>query len=294
MKSKRKWKLDGPSVEEKVKELVSILEDGVKNFTYTPEQFKAMLEMKALMPHYSFRNIIVARAQYPNASYIASMKRWNELGRKVKKGSKAIRIFKPVFKKRNEEEDETKEVNKLVGFVPAPVYCYEQTEGESLPIDKVTIKLEGESDEAREIIEFAEQIAQSDDCPVTYGDADGANGYYRPSTHEIVVSDCLSVNHRCKTLVHELVHSKVHRYDRSSTSSEREVVAEGAAFVVCSYFGLDTSDYSFGYVNSWGRDDEEALLKYGSQICDISGKLINQFNELMEQKEMYSHQAAIA
>jgi len=276
----KKWNQEGPSVEEKVKELVSILEDGVTNFTYSPEEFKALLEMKALMPNYSFRNIMVAKAQYPNASFIASFKRWNELGRKVKKGQKAIKIFKPNFKMVQNEDGE--EENKLFGFLTVPVFAYEQTEGDPLPIEKVHIKLDGDCPEARAIIEYAETLAEQDHCPVTYGDAAGANGYYVPATHEIVVSDSLSINQRCKTLVHELVHSKVHRYDTSSTASEKEVVAEGSAFVVCSFFGLDTSDYSFRYVKSWSKNDEDALLKYGSQICEISGKIINSFKKLIE------------
>lgn len=278
----KKGNKEGPSVQEKVEELVSILEEGVLNFSYSPEEFKALLEMKAIMPNYSFRNIMVAKAQYPNASFIASFKRWNELGRKIRKGETSIRIFKPNFKK---VEDENGEVDtKLVGFLTVPVFAYEQTEGEPLPIDKVVIKLEGESDEAREIIEFAEKIAAKDNCPVTYGDAKGANGFYSPSEHLIVVSDTLSINHRCKTLVHELVHSKVHRYDRTSSRTEKEVVAEGTAFVVCSFFGLDTSDYSFRYVKSWSKDEENSLLKYGSQICDIAGRIINEFQELMDIK----------
>ncbi|WP_269920043.1 ArdC family protein [Caldifermentibacillus hisashii] len=275
------------SIQERVEELALVLEEGVANFSYTPEEYIALLEMKALMPHYSFRNIIIAKAQFPHASYLASLKRWNELGRKVKKGSKAIKIFAPRFKKVVEEDGEEK--NELVGFIPVPVFAYEQTEGEPLPIDKVRITLEGDSPVARNIIECAEILASKDQCPITYGDARGANGFYVPATHEIVVEESLSMNHRCKTLVHELVHSRVHRHDTTSSSTEKEVVAEGTAFIVCSYFGLDTSDYSFRYVYSWkDKKDENPLMKYGQQICTIAGKLINEFQLVMEQKEQNS------
>lgn len=172
------------------------------------------------------------------------------------------------------------------------MFAYEQTVGEALPIDRVRIKLDGDSSVAREIIKCAEAIALKDDCPVTYGDADGANGYYRPYTHQIVVSDTLSINHRCKTLVHELVHSRVHRNDTKSSTSEKEVVAEGSAFVVCSFFGLDTSDYSFRYVKSWKKEDNDSLVKYGFQISDISGRIINEFKQLMESKEEQLQQTA--
>lgn len=282
----KNWK-KGRSQKEKVEELVKKLEEGVENFTYSPEHFKAILEMKALMPTYSFRNIMVAKAQLPEATFLASFKRWNELGRKVKKGSQAIRIFAPRFvKKRVEEEEEgTKEETKLGGFIAVPVFDVSQTEGEPLPIDKIRIELEGDCPEAREIICLAEEIAKQDDCTVKYGDTGMSNGWYEPDRHRITVSNKLSVNHRCKTLVHELVHSKVHRNPMKTTAKEREVVAEGTAFVVCSYFGLDTSDYSFQYVKSWSQGDEEALLKFGEQICNIAQKIIEEFESLKEEKK---------
>lgn len=282
-KKYQKGKKDGPSVEEKVNQLITVLDEGVKNFSYSPEEFKALLEMKALMPNYSFRNIMVAKLQYPNASFIASFKRWYELGRNIKKGQRHLKIFKPNFKKVEIENDGTiTEEPRLVGFITVPVFALEQTEGDPLPIDRIKINLEGDCPEARQIINLAEQIAAKDDCPVTYGDAKGANGFYSKTNHEIVVSDTLSMNHRCKTLVHELVHSKVHRYDQKSSTSEKEVVAEGSAFVVCSFFGLDTSNYSFRYVKSWSKKDEDSLLKYGSAICDIAGRIIQEFKELKE------------
>jgi antirestriction protein ArdC len=273
------------TVKERVEELAAVLEEGVKNFQYTPEELKALLEMKALMPTYSFRNILVAKAQFPYATFLASLKRWNELGRKVKKGSKAIRIFAPRFKKiEDEETGEEKQV--LIGFITVPVFALEQTEGEPLPIDRIKINLEGDSPEARRIIRIAEMIAGRDGCRVTYRDAMGANGYYQPATHEIVVDESLSMNQRCKTLVHELVHSKVHRQHTRSSTAEKEIVAEGTAFIVCSYFGLDTSDYSFRYVYSWkDRKDENPLMTYGTQICEIAQKIIEEFQTLMEYTE---------
>lgn len=286
--TKQKFKRkEGPSLEEKVQELVNTLEEGVLNFSYSFEEYKAILEMQALMPHYSFRNVLLAKIQYPHGRFFASFNHWNELGRRVKKGSKAIKILGPRFKKVVNEDGE--EESRLIGFLTLPVFAYEQTEGDPLPIDRIKIELEGDCPEAREIINMAEMICMKDDCPVTYGDAKGANGYYVPATHSIVISDTLSVNHRAKTLVHELVHSKVHRYDCSSTQSEKEIVAEGTAFVVCSFFGLDTSDYSFRYVKGWSDNKHESpLIKYGSQISDISRAIINEFKELKESSDIHT------
>ncbi|MCK6259566.1 ssDNA-binding domain-containing protein [Fictibacillus sp. KIGAM418] len=278
---KRNWKKSCPTIEEKLKQLQQTLEDGVKNFSYSPEHFKAILEMKALMPSYSFKNMLVAKAQLPHASFLASYSRWQELGRNVVKGEKAIRIFKPIFgsnKNKDPKEDvlESDEEIKLVGFCPIPVFDFSQTEGESLPIDQIKIELVGDCSEAREIIEMVHEVA---DCPISYGNTGSANGYYMPGTHEIVVSDKVSINQRAKTLVHEYVHSQVHRLGNMSTSKEREVVAEGTAFIVCSFFGLDTSSYSFEYVKGWSQGDGDALLNYGSQIFDITKTIIERFRE---------------
>jgi len=241
MKKQFMKKGDYPSAKERVEELIKRLEEGVTNFQYDPEEFKALLEMKALMPNYSFRNLLVAKAQLPDASFIAPFKRWSELGRKVKKGALSIRIFAPRFKKVEEEEAKNSEKHKLVGFVAVPVFDVSQTEGDPLPIDRFKIQLEGDCPEAKEIIKMVEDVS---DCPIQYGDTGDANGFYSQLDHSITVSDKLSINHRAKTLVHEYVHSQCHRLGDKSSSKEREVVAEGCAFVVCNYFGLDTSDYS--------------------------------------------------
>lgn len=283
MKKKKYYK--GKSQKERIKELMDILEDGVINFLPDPEKFKAILEMKALMPEYSLRNIILAKMQYPDAYFLAGYKRWVKLGRYVKKGQKAIYIFAPRFKK-VEDEETGEEKTVLRGFIPVPVFDYSQTEGEPLPIEKAKIELEGDSPEAREIIQLAETIAEKDNCQITYGDTGVANGFYNPVEHSITVSDKLSLNHRCKTLIHELVHSKVDRIDTlgKTTAAEREVVAEGSAFVVCSYFGLDTSDYSFDYVKSWASDEDNPIEKYAERIFNASSSIIQEFEELKEIK----------
>jgi antirestriction protein ArdC len=272
------------NMNEKVKELYQKLEEGVKNFEPSPERFKAFLEMKALMPKYSFYNLMVARAQLEGATFLASFNHWKKLGRHVKKGQKAIYIFAPRFKKEEEEVNgEVQEVSKLAGFMTVPVFDISQTEGEPLPYERLKIELEGDCPEATHIRHLAEEMARRDHCPVIYGDSlsnGGANGYYSKSKHLIVVGQHLSPNHAAKTLVHELVHSRVHRYDKKASKTEKEIVAEGTAYVVCCYFGLDTSDYSFDYVWNWSGDEGQSLVKYGSIICDVAGAIIKEAEDI--------------
>lgn len=291
---KKKNFSDGKNPQEKVKELLTKLEEGVKNFQYDPEIYKALLQMKALMPSYSFRNLIVAKYQLPNATYLASFKKWNELGRRIKKGQKALKIFAPRFKKKEEtlyiDNKEVKtEKTELVGFITVPVFDISQTEktehAVELPIDRIKLTLEGDSAEAERIIKMVHEICP---IPIHYGDAEGANGYYDLIKDEIVISDTLSRNHTAKTLVHEFCHSRVHRFggeDEKASKKEKEVVAEGVAFVVCSYFQLDTSDYSFQYIKGWSNDNGESLMKYGEKIFKISGQIIADFEKVLETSE---------
>ena len=257
---------------QEVEQLLQMLDAGVKEFVGNPEKFKALLEMQAMFYNYSIRNVMLVMKQYPNASYIASFKRWKELNRSVKKGEKALRILAPRIK-REDDEVTGEEKSKVVGFVTCPVFDLSQTEGEPLPIEKYRLALDGESDEAEQIFAWVKTLAEEDDCSVSIASANGANGYYAPALHQIVIDPKLSVNHRAKTMVHEYVHSQLHRYDKSS-AEERECVAEGVAFIVCSYFGLDTSEYSFEYVKGWSSDGGQTLMKYASSMQKAANTII--------------------
>lgn len=269
---------------EQVEALLTQLEEGVQNFEYSPDKLKALLEMQALMYSYSFRNIMLIYGQMPSATYIASFKRWKQLNRSVKKGEKSLRVLAPRFKK-VQDEVTGQEENKLIGFMSVPVFDCSQTEGEPLPFDRVRLKLDGESEEAEKIFGWVKHLAEEDGCKFRVGDGKGANGYYSPYLHEIVIDEGLTTNHRAKTAVHELVHSRVHRNSRDDRRAE-ECVAEGAAFIVCSYFGLDTSSYSFEYVHTWSGDKGESLMKYGEMIQKVSSKLIADIEQLAAGEEV--------
>lgn len=294
---KKDWTEKKAEQKEKIEQLCKQLTEGVENFEYSPEFYAAILKMKALMPNYSFKNLLLAKSQMPDVTFLASFKRWKQLGRNVKKGESSIRIFAPVFgkDKKNEDEnvfDEHSDETVLKGFYPAPVFDVSQTEGEPLPLDKYKLRLEGESEETSKIIDAAEKIIAKDECTLSYGNTSPANGYYSPDRHEIKVSDTLTLNGRCKTLVHELVHMKVHR-NSTATRTEQEIVAEGVAYIICNFFGLDTSDYSFRYVKSWSDEDNgETVMKYGTDICSIAGTVIKEFESLMEQEEDELHASA--
>lgn len=263
---------------QEIDSLLSVLDEGVKSFVGNPEKFKAQLRTQAMFRNYSFRNAMLIHSQMPSASFVAGYTRWRELGRNVIKGQKAIKVLGPRFKKELDEAT-GQEQNKLIGYILLNVFDASQTEGEPLPIDAFKLALNGESDEAELIFAWVKQLALEDDCEVEIAFANGANGYYAPITHNIVIDPKLSTNHRAKTMAHEYVHSQEHRFD-GSTPEERECVAEGVAFIVCSFFGLDTSDYSFEYVNSWSSDNGRSLMKFGSTIQKSANAVINDIERI--------------
>lgn len=281
MYKKKTWE----EKQQEVEQLFEVLYEGVSNFHMNPEKFKALLETQALFPNYSFRNTVLILKQCRHATYVASFKRFKELERTVKKGEQAIRILAPRIKK---EQDEVtgEEKHKIYGFISVPVFDVTQTEGKPLPIDEFKLVLTGQSEVAEQLFEGVKQLAIKDNCPIRIDKCKGANGYYNFVDHEIVVGDHLDVNHRTKTAVHELVHSRVHTYEElkknQPSESERECVAEGAAFVVCSYFGLDTSEYSFEYVRGWAGKNVEEILHFGSQIQRVASTIIHELEELTE------------
>lgn len=266
-----------------VETLSTLLEEGVMNATINPDRFKALLEMAAIFPKYSFRNVALIHKQMPKAKYVASFKKFRELGRNVIKGQKAIRILAPrIANVKNEETGEAEK--KIIGFLSVCVFDFRQTEGRPLPIEKYKLKLDGNSNEAESLIEAVKYIAEQDECHFGISYVPGTtSGYYLPSEHSIVVSDSLSGNHKAKTAVHELVHSRVHRKN-NETQEEQESVAEGAAFVVCSYFGLDTSSYSFEYIRGWSKE-AESILKYCEQIHEVASLLISEFETYFEMND---------
>ncbi len=265
--------------QEQVEVLLKKLEEGVLNFQYDPGKFKAYLQMQSLMYNYSFNNILLIKQQLPHAQFVASFFRWKSLNRTVRKGEKSLRILAPKFKKETDEET-GEDKSKLIGFIDVPIFDVSQTEGEPLPFEQYKLELNGESDEAVRIFEWVKILANEDNCPVQIGFANGACGYYSPMHHEIMIDEQLSINHRAKTAVHELVHSRVHRNSVGDSKEEKESVAEGVAFIVCSYFGLDTSDYSFEYVRSWSSDNGVSLQKYGNIIQQTAKNLITDFERV--------------
>ena len=215
-----------------------------------------------------------------------SYKRWQELGRQVVKGAKAIRILAPRPVKYTEEVEEngrTEEVERrYTRFVSVPVFAYEQTE----PMEDFT----GDPWEPMRFPTLTEDVGdrhfealagslRSTGIPVSEEAIPaGIGGYYMPASHSITIGQGHPALHRLHVLIHEAAHAMHYAIDKAdakgNTSAYREIVAESAAYIVANAVGFDVGAHSEQYVGVHARIEPEAMEKALPMIQKISHTLI--------------------
>ncbi|WP_241717053.1 ArdC-like ssDNA-binding domain-containing protein [Sulfoacidibacillus ferrooxidans] len=210
------------------------------------------LKFAASFPSYSFHNRLMIWAQNPDATYVAGFKEWGKKGRYVKKGEKGMAIFAPLVKK--DKNEETKSV--IYGFRTVYVFDIEQTAGEPLPEAPAVHLLHQEVDE---------QLLQRmvDSCPFPVhesSDLNGANGAFYHTDGHIEILGTNPIAQKIKTLAHEWAHGLLH-HRSGLPPTIKEVEAESTAFLVCQALGIDSSDYTFGYLIGWSGDDAVEILR---------------------------------
>lgn len=262
------------------------LQTGVAKLT-SEKGWADWLEFQSKLYTYSFNNTILIQTQHPGAKAVAGYKAWQKMGRNVIKGEKShIGIFAPLKRSfytetTDAETGETKKVrcSRCVGFKVVKVFEAGQTEGDSIPERPEVARLRGDDDG---LIEVLKGYAEGLGCSVKIGDAEGANGFYRPSTREIVVDSGMEPAAQAKTLAHEIGHHLLHggAEDRAAlTRADRELEAESFAFIVCKNLGLETAEYSFAYVAFWkGKKAEDGLQESGKRIADAAKKALGEID----------------
>jgi len=264
---------------EKTAELLSRLKTHVATLT-TEDRWKQYLAVQATFHSYSFRNTLLIMLQRPDATRVAGFHTWKEVNRSVKKGEKGIGILAPMLVKAKNSDDDSE---KSLRFRTVYVFDVTQTEGEDLPASPARI-LDGSTDQVAAIDTVWSKLmtfAQSIDVPVELSDdglMPGANGAYLRGTRRIIIRPTNPALQRAKTLAHELGHALLHH--DANDSHERpimEVEAESVAYVVLQHFGLDTSDYSFGYVALWSQETDLAkvLTSSGTRIASAAKRIID-------------------
>lgn len=274
-------------------ELLKQLERGVQAI-FSSEKYTEFLKAYAKFHHYSIGNTIMILTQKPDAGKVASYTTWKNLGRHIKKGEKGIKIIVPApykFEKQMSPEDsEPLELSGLA-FRVGHVYDQSQTEGRSLP-SLATNLTENSSD----IKQAIDQLIDSSDIPIYFNKPinQGSNGYYHITDKYIALKSDLSDTQCFKTLVHELTHAKLHaNVDDRFSAFEREVQAESVAYIVCHKYGIDTSEYSFGYIAGWSSDKDIKELKASlDTIGKCSSELIDKIDSALGINERKPHKKA--
>jgi antirestriction protein ArdC len=293
---------NGGAMRIKLKEYYDRMEQAVAAIL-TNADVRDYLKKIALFRRYSFGNTLFIVMQRPSATRVAGMMTWNRLGRYVKKGEKGIMIFAPMFGKQksqepsDEEQDHVEEGNtpagtdgnRLVGFKAVYVYDIEQTDGAELTCDA----LHGSTDFAvsadLDVRSLFEWILNVSPVPVkTRAISGSCRGYYDALADEIVLAESLTDLERPKTLIHEIAHKLAlseKEHDMSLDDRPRaEVIAEGAAFVVCSHLGIDTGACSFSYVAAWGKDLKK-IMSWGSAVMRVANRVIDLLDHSQPEEE---------
>ena len=217
--------------------------------------------------------------QKPDAERVASYTTWKRMDRHIKKGAAGIKIIVPspyTFEAKVEGKEEPEEIAGM-GFRTGYVFDISQTEGKPLPT--LVTQLTEDSAEIKQVIE---SLVENSDIPIFFDKPikESSNGYYHLTENFIAVKPNLSDTQTFKTLIHEMAHSKLHGKDTEHLSAfEREVQAESVAYVVCHKYGVDTSDYSFGYIAGWSEDKDVKALK---QSLDTIGKCADELIERID------------
>ena len=259
------------------------------------DQFKKYLNTLAKFHRYSARNIDLIYAQNPQATQVAGFKQWQKaFNRTVNRGAKAIRIAAPIIKKLTPAEKkrlDTTDERAIVGYRYLPVFDVSQTSGEPVLSAKDFVKenLADHQNVTSLYNAFKDYLNQQTDLKVSevpLETLNGAKGYFQPSTNEIIIGGDESDNAlKLKTLYHEYAHSQLHGLKSAFKDRPRayqETQAEAVAYVAMQNIGVDTGNYSLGYVATWAKD-KAVIHSALSEIQQVSNKVIELSDGLTKQ-----------
>ena len=309
---------DAKTEKQKVKEITDKLEEGLKEL-FESEKYKKYLSTMSKFHNYSFNNTLLIAMQKPEATLVAGYQAWQKnFNRHVNKGEKGIRILAPAPYKIKEERDkldpvtgeivldkdgmpQTEEVEiKIPAFRAVSVFDISQTDGEPIPeleAKELLSTVEGYED-------FIKAITYVAPVPIGFEDIPGdSKGYFNTVENRIAVQEGMSESQTLKTMVHETAHSMLHNKEVNKEDilapakdrNTKEVEAESIAYTVCQHFGIDTSEYSFGYIAGWSSGKDMKELKSSlDTIRRTASELITgieeQLKELQRDREMMQEQ----
>jgi antirestriction protein ArdC len=284
-----------------VSELLRRLEQGLREVT-SQDAWRRYLKAQAQFHDYSPGNVLLILSQRPDATRVAGFRTWLALGRHVRRGEKGIAILAPMTVAEPAPPSEAQETpgeegsgrdvkarkeRRVLRFRVVHVFDVAQTEGDPLP-EPPAEELRGSSDAGRRIALRLGRFAEQEGVTVAFLPRDRmpshAHGCYDPGRRRILVALDLSPDHAAKTLAHELAHHVLAREAARLPRHLEEAAVEGAAFVFCARYGLDTSQYSFGYVAAWAAGEDPAAT-----VRSVSGAVQRVATRLIEAVETEAH-----
>ena len=262
-------------------ELLDALTEGISKLT-TSDEWQRYLDCQSRFYHYSSNNVMLILTQRHEATQIAGFNAWKKLGRFVKKGEKAIWIVAPMRYKVVDDQKNDDEQQVIRGFKWVPVFAISSTDGEELP--SVCHKLAGDDPDG--LFDRLTVVADSIGFHVENVELQGSvNGdcTYREKRVRVELTNAPA--QRVKTLAHELAHALLHENFKDRALAELE--AESTAFIVMSTLGIDSSNYSFGYVTTWAGGGDQAIagIKASCERIQKSAASILRAFEPVEQGE---------
>ena len=303
--------LNSQNSADRMKEITDRLETGIQEL-FESERYKAYLTSMAKFHSYSFNNTLLIAMQ--GGQLVAGYNKWrDDFHRNVKRGEKGIKILAPAPYKVKKEVPKLDEQGQPVmdkdgkpltevqetqvpAFKIVSVFDVSQTEGEPLPsigVDELAGNVEQYED-------FFKALEQTSPVPMAFEDIPGgSHGYYHLTEKRIAIQENMSELQTLKTAIHEIAHAKLHAIDPDAPVTEqadrpdsrtREVQAESVAYAVCQHYGLDTSDYSFGYVAGWssGKDLKElraSLETIRGTAHELITAIDGHLSELQQQRQ---------
>ncbi len=285
-------------------EITAKLEKGVQD-VFASDDYKKLLKVMAQMPHYSVNNQILIMMQKPDASLCNSFTGWKKQNRYVKAGEKGLRILAPAPYQMEKEQEKTDKNGQVIrdkdgepvmetvkitvnAFKPVSTFDISQTDGEPMPqlgVAELIGSVEGYNT-------LMEAIKDASPVPIGFENIEsGAKGYYHTTEHRIAIQEGMSEVQTVKTALHEIAHAKYHSLEAMEASgdkkskAQKECEAESIAMVCAAHYGIDTGDYSFGYVAGWSSGKEtpelkESLSTIRQGACEIIDAIDKRIQEL--------------
>lgn len=255
-------------------------------------EYVKFLKFSKNFHNYSFNNIVLIFSQMENATQVAGFKKWQSMGRKLKKGAKGIQIIYPIKRKYSSkiegqgsmlDNTEVKAEDQTIEYLtyrPTYVFDISQTVGTPLPLEDNRLK----SDSMKEFFEFLKAFSP---YPIIEEQLYGSTqGYWSLKDKQIVLKKDLSVDDKVSTLLHEFAHAFYDDFDYQENRNLSETFVESVAFIVADHFGLDTSMCSFNYITSWSDGDIKTLLELGEKIQKASNSFIKNLENEFSNKNI--------